>query len=152
MQTPSVDSQFGFLHVSCPAAAFRSMSLLGGLVAIGSELCSERRNVVLVAMLVLTALTYELIASQLMTVSSSFYAAIADDDRRLFATTIMRSIAIVMILAAVKATRSMLREYSAMYWRLTLVNRISSQLLETNACKELYVLCPKEFLFSLDQR
>lgn len=128
------------------------MALIDGLIVIGSVLGSERRNVVLVCLLVVMALVYEMIASQLMSTTGSFYSAIADNDRRLFAGTIIQSITIVMLLALVKATRAMLREYSALSWRVTLVTLVSKQLLSYTSSKDLFLQGPQAFLSSLDQR
>ena len=128
------------------------MSFTASLVTVGAIICKEQRNALLLVVLVVVALLYEGIASHMMTTISSFYAAIADNDRRLFASTIVQSIAIVMTLALVKATRGMLRESAALFWRITLVTFISKQLLAHDVSKDLYRRCPKGFLFGLDQR
>ena len=127
------------------------MSFAESMLEIVRIIRSDPKNGGLVILMVLLALLYEMVASRLMNVLSSFYTAIADDNKELFSSTIVLSLGIVLVLSVIKALRSLVREYTAMYWRLSLVTALSDRVLTFESSRALY-LTQSPFPSSMDQR
>ena len=74
------------------------MSFAESMLEIVRIIRSDPKNGGLVILMVLLALLYEMVASRLMNVLSSFYTAIADDNKELFSSTIVLSLRLFFLI------------------------------------------------------